>query len=66
MKYTEEKKAIEDLNKLYFLLDDVYSTGLLESEERDEYQKSIYKALGIMEKQQNETKEKFKSVEYEV
>lgn len=55
MEYSEEeKKAIEDLNKLYFLLDDVYSTGLLESEERDEYQKSIYKALGIIEKQQNE------------
>lgn len=55
MKYSEEeKKAIEDLNKLYFLLDDVYSTGLLESEERDEYQKSIYKALGIIEKQQKE------------
>ena len=65
MEYTEEeKKAIEDLNKLYFLLDDVYSTGLLESEERDEYQKSIYKALGIIEKQQKEIEEKDKRIFY--
>lgn len=44
MEYTDrEKKAMADVDKLSFLLDDVYSTGLVDDEERDEYVKSIQK-----------------------
>lgn len=53
----EEKKAIEDLNKLTFLLDDVYSTLLIESEERDEYVKSIDIVLNLIDKQHSKIKE---------
>ena len=55
MKYTKrQKEAIDDLHKLMFLLDDVYSTGLVEDEERDEYIKSIYLILDLLDSQQKE------------
>ena len=38
-------KDIEKINKLYYLLDNVYSTGLIENEERDEYQQAIENVL---------------------
>lgn len=67
MKYTdEEKEAIEDLNKLNFLLDDVYSTGLLEGEERDEYQKSIHKVLDIIENLKDKNKDLLKKLKNRV
>lgn len=55
MKYTKrQKEAMADLDKLMFLLDDVYSTGLVESDERDEYVKSIYLVLDLLDSQQKE------------
>lgn len=61
MEYTEEeKKAIEDLDKINFLLDDVYSTNLLNNEERNEYQKSIDIVLNLIEKQQKEIERLYK------
>lgn len=55
MKYTKrQKEAINDLDKLMFLLDDVYSTGLVEDEERDKYVKSIYLILDLLDSQQKE------------
>lgn len=51
MEYTDrEKKAMADVDKLSFLLDDVYSTGLVDDEERDEYVKSIQMVLDLLEK----------------
>ena len=51
MEYTDrEKKAMTDVDKLSFLLDDVYSTGLVDDEERDEYVKSIQMVLDLLEK----------------
>lgn len=38
-------KDIEKVNKLWYLLDDVYSTGLVEDEERNEYQQAISNVL---------------------
>lgn len=38
-------KDIEKVNKLWYLLDDVYSTGLVENKERDEYQQAISNVL---------------------
>ena len=55
MKYTEEeKKAMADVDKLSFLLDDVYSTGLVDDQERDEYVKSIQMVLDLLEKKNKE------------
>lgn len=55
MKYTKrQKEAINDLDKLMFLLDDVYSTGLVEDEERDKYVKSIFLILDLLDSQQKE------------
>lgn len=55
MEYTDrEKKAMADVDKLSFLLDDVYSTGLVDDEERDEYVKSIQMVLDLLEKKNKE------------
>ena len=55
MEYTDrEKKAMADADKLSFLLDDVYSTGLVDDEERDEYVKSIQMVLDLLEKKNKE------------
>ena len=55
MKYTKrQKEAIDDLHKLMFLIEDVYSTGLVETDERDEYVKSIYLVLDLLDSQQKE------------
>ena len=43
-----------DVDKLSFLLDDVYSTGLVDDEERDEYVKSIQMVLDLLEKKNKE------------
>lgn len=53
----EEKKAIEDLKEIDFLLDDVYSTNLIDNNQRNEYQKSIYILENLIEKQQNKIKQ---------
>ena len=42
-------KDIEKVNKLWYLLDDVYSTGLIENEERDEYQQALGNVLKELE-----------------
>ena len=42
-------KDIEKVNKLWYLLDDVYSTGLVEDEERNEYQQAISNVLSELE-----------------
>lgn len=54
----EEKKAIEDLNEINYLLDDVYSTGLVDDIQRNEYEKTIYTILNLIEKQQKEIEHK--------
>ena len=46
-------KDIEKINKLYYLLDNVYSTGLIENEERDEYQQAIDNVLSDRETWKN-------------
>ena len=42
-------KDIEKVNKLWYLLDDVYSTGLVEDEERNEYQQAISNVVSELE-----------------
>ena len=42
-------QAIERLKKLDYLLDDVYSTGLVEDEERNKYQDAIETVLPMLE-----------------
>lgn len=44
-----EEQAIERLKKLDYLLDDVYSTGLVEDEERNKYQDAIEIVLSMLE-----------------
>ena len=44
-----KEQAIERLKKLDYLLDDVYSTGLVEDEERNKYQDAIEKVLPMLE-----------------
>lgn len=44
-----KEQAIERLKKLDFLLDDVYSTGLVEDEERNKYQDAIETVLPMIE-----------------
>ena len=44
-----EEEAIERLKKLNYLLDDVYSTGLVEDEERNKYQDAIETVLPMLE-----------------
>ncbi len=44
-----KEQAIERLKKLDFLLDDVYSTGLVEDEERNKYQDAIETILPMIE-----------------
>lgn len=56
---TEED--IEILEKLYYLLNDVYSTGLVEDEERNEYQDAIDHILSDYKRLQEE----FKAVDSE-
>lgn len=46
-----KEQAIERLKKLDYLLDDVYSTGLVEDEERNKYQDAIEKVLSMLEEQ---------------
>ena len=46
-----KEQAIERLKKLDYLLDDVYSTGLVEDEERNIYQDSIETVLSMLEEQ---------------
>lgn len=41
-------KDIEELNKLWYLLDDVYSVGLVEDEERNKYQEAIYNVVNYI------------------
>lgn len=43
-----EEQAIERLKKLDYLLDDVYSTGLVEDEERNKYQDAIEIVLSML------------------
>ena len=43
-----EQQAIERLKKLDYLLDDVYSTGLVEDEERNKYQDAIEIVLSML------------------
>lgn len=44
-----KEQAIEKLKKLDYLLDDVYSTGLVEDEERNKYQDAIETVLPMIE-----------------
>lgn len=44
-----KEQAIERLKKLDYLLDDVYSTGLVEDEERNIYQYAIETVLSMLE-----------------
>ena len=44
-----KEQAIERLKKLDYLLDDVYSTGLVEDEERKKYQDAIETVLPMLE-----------------
>lgn len=44
-----KEQAIERLKKLDYLLDDVYSTGLVEDEERNIYQDAIETVLPMLE-----------------
>ena len=44
-----KEQAIERLKKLDYLLDDVYSTGLVEDEERNIYQYAIETVLPMLE-----------------
>ena len=44
-----KEQAIERLKKLDYLLDDVYSTGLVEEEERNIYQDAIETVLPMLE-----------------
>ena len=46
-----KEQAIERLKKLDYLLDDVYSTGLVEDEERNKYQDAIETVLPMLEEQ---------------
>lgn len=46
-----KEQAIERLKKLDYLLDDVYSTGLVEDEERNIYQDAIETVLSMLEEQ---------------
>lgn len=41
-----KEQAIERLKKLDYLLDDVYSTGLVEDEERKKFENEIRQKLG--------------------
>lgn len=43
-----KEQAIERLKKLDYLLDDVYSTGLVEDEERNKYQDAIEIVLSML------------------
>lgn len=49
-----EEQAIERLKKLDYLLDDVYSTGLIEDEERNQYQYAIETVLSILKEKEKE------------
>jgi hypothetical protein len=44
----KKEQAIERLKKLDYLLDDVYSTGLVEDEERNKYQDAIEIVLSML------------------
>lgn len=44
-----KEQAIERLKKLDYLLDDVYSTGLVEDEERNKYQDAIETVFPMLE-----------------
>ena len=44
-----KEQSIEILEKLDYLLDDVYSTGLVEDEERNKYQDAIETVLSMLE-----------------
>ena len=44
----EQEGAIEKIKKLDYLLDDVYSTGLVENEERNQYQYAIETVLSML------------------
>nr|DAO80871.1 MAG TPA: hypothetical protein [Caudoviricetes sp.] len=49
-----KEQAIERLKKLDHLLDDVYSTGLVEDEERNIYQDAIETVLPMLEEKDKE------------
>lgn len=49
-----KEQAIERLKKLDYLLDDVYSTGLVEDEERNKYQDAIATVLFMLEEKDKE------------
>lgn len=49
-----KEQAIERLKKLDYLLDDVYSTGLIEDEERNQYQYAIETVLSILKEKEKE------------
>lgn len=57
-----KEQAIERLKKLDYLLDDVYSTGLVEDEERNKYQDAIETVLPMLEeKDKEEVKQYFEN-----
>lgn len=49
-----KEQAIERLKKLDYLLDDVYSTGLIEDGERNQYQYAIETVLSILKEKEKE------------
>ena len=51
-----KEQAIERLKKLDYLLDDVYSTGLVEDEERNKYQDAIETVLPMLEEKDKHMK----------
>ena len=58
-----KEQAIERLKKLDFLLDDVYSTGLVEDEERNKYQDAIETVLPMLEEQDKTISSKDKIID---
>lgn len=57
MKENSIEEDIELLKKLYYLLDDVYSTGLVEDDERNTYQYAIDTLLSEYRRLQKENEE---------
>lgn len=58
-------KDIEMVNKLWYLLDDVYSTGLIEDEERNKYQNAIENVLSELKRlYKSDTSKEKSSMDY--
>ncbi len=58
-----KEQAIERLKKLDYLLDDVYSTGLVEDEERNKYQDAIETVLPMLEEKDKTISSKDKIID---